>query len=181
MSDVIARFLKDQHSRPLSIAVAVGALFCPASLIILIERPGLFFGVPLPTLLLISASLSLPIIVLCYSIFYSPLKAMLDAERKAGGVEDEEDLVRLLNQDDPLEWPCLLGGAWLAMIAMFVVAVRAYYAPIRIGRSFVMLAGVLGAIWFIAMLFGLLVRWAMLHEAKERTAAGSADSAGEAG
>lgn len=142
----------------MSVAIAVFALFAPGSLTIFLAKPQLFATVGFNGVLLLSVCISLPIVMLCYGILWTPLTALRQLERiQREGPPRPEDFETQLNTEDPLEWPCLFSAAWTAHAILFVVAAIAYYRPLRIGATFVLIATLLLIVWVIAMAFSVWV------------------------
>lgn len=112
LGDSIGALINAQTSRPLSLIVAALALFVPGSLAIFLSKPSLFAMVGLQGVLLLSLAVSLPIVMLCFGIWWTPLQALLQVERMGKGIPDPTgDLVKAVSADDPLEWPCLFAGS----------------------------------------------------------------------
>ncbi len=66
-----------------------------------------------------------------------------------------------LKGEDPLEWPCLLTGAWTANLIIFSIATVAYYRPIRIGATFLLTAAILLSVWvFLLVVSTVTYFWA---------------------
>ena len=146
LSDLIAT----QRSRPLSVAVTVFALFVPASLTIFLSDPALFSSLGLNGVILLSLGISVPIVMLCYGLWYTPLSALWKAQRLfQGQAEPEDDLAKTLNAEDPLEWPCLLAGGWTANLVLYAIAAIAYTHPLRIGATFLLTAAILVVLWLV--------------------------------
>ncbi len=100
--------------------------------------------------LLLSVCLSLPIIMLCFGIWWTPLTAIRDLHRiQRLGPPQAADFDTAVTAEDPLEWPCLLTGSWSANLLLFVVAAIAYFRPLRIGATFLLLAILLFVVWVI--------------------------------
>jgi hypothetical protein len=152
MLDAISALIATQRNKPLSILVAVLALFAPASLTIFLANPRLFATLGVAGVILLSVAISLPIVMLCYAIWWTPLTAILKILRALQGQGPETDLLRIVTAEDPLEWPCLLGGAWSANVILFVIALISYFHPIRIGATFILTAAILLAFWFLALI-----------------------------
>jgi hypothetical protein len=154
----LGAFFSAQSSRPFSLAVAVFALFVPSSLTIFLSNPMLFATLGINGVLLLSVGISLPIIMLCFSIWWTPLTAIRNLERiQREGTARAPDLETELAAEDPLEWPCLLTGSWTANFILFVVAAIAYYRPLRIGATYLLLAALLGSLWLIVSVLSVSV------------------------
>lgn len=149
VSAPILHLLEHQRNRPLSIAVAIGVLFLPMSLIIFIARPALFHQLSVSLLLVLAASASLPIVMLCYGIWHSLLHAAFRADRIRRQIPGPSDLTLILAEDEHLEWPCLLAGSWTAAIVLFLIACIAYLRPIRIGMTLIVTGGILFALMVV--------------------------------
>jgi hypothetical protein len=150
--EALSALISTQRNKPLSIVVAVLALFAPAFLTIFLSRPDLFSSVGVNGVLLLGVCISLPIVMLCYGIWWTPLSAILKILRALQGQAPETDFLRAVTSADPLEWPCLLAGAWSANAIMFVIAVVAYFVPIRVGATFLLVASILFAVWFLVLI-----------------------------
>jgi hypothetical protein len=190
MLEALTGLLSTQRNKPLSIVMAVIALFGPSSLTIFLARPELFASLGLNGVLLLSATISAPIILLCYSIWWTPLSALLKIVRALQGHPPETDMLRAMTAEDPLEWPCLLAGAWSANLVLFVIATVAYSQPIRIGATFLFTAGILFGLWFIVLISTtaldawlrrkLKAKLEELVKAMEGVTAGQSDASGAA-
>jgi hypothetical protein len=188
MIEALATLISTQRNKPLSIVVAALALFAPASLTIFLARPDLFSSVGVNGVLLLSVCISLPIILICYGIWWTPLSALLKIVRALQGHVPETDMLRIVTSEDPLEWPCLLAGAWSANVIMFVIAAVAYFRPIKIGATFLLTAGILWGIWFLVLIASIIVdAWvrrklkAKLEELLKAAAASTQSSSGPSG
>ena len=160
MFSALSELVSTQRSRPLSIAVSVCALFIPGALIFYLARPGLFHQVGLQGVILLSVAVSLPVVMLCFSIWYALLSNIVKALRiLAGQAEDHATTFAAMFQDDPIEWPALFAGAWSANVVIFVVAVVAYFKPIRIGATFLLVAAMLVATWVLTTLACGIALW----------------------
>jgi hypothetical protein len=157
MLDALSALIATQRNKPLSILVAVLALFAPASLTIFLANPGLFATIGVPAVILLSIAISLPIVMLCYGIWWTPLSAIFRILRALQGQAPETDMLRIVTAEDPLEWPCLLGGAWSANVILFVIALIAYFEPIRIGATFILTAAILFGIWFLILIASVVL------------------------
>ena len=154
----LGTFLSAQRSRPFSVAVAVFALFVPSSLTIFLSKPMLFAMLGINGVLLLSVGISLPIIMLCFGIWWTPLTAIRNLQRiQREGSARAPDFETELTAEDPLEWPCLLTGSWTANFILFVVAAIAYYRPLRIGATFLLIAILLGLLWLIVFVLSISV------------------------
>jgi len=174
MLDALSGFLTTQRNRPLSIVIAVLSLFAPGSLIIFLARPGIFSQVGLNGAILLSVCISVPIVLLCYGIWYAPMSTFLKAQRLLQGEPPQVDFMQALKMDDPLEWPCLLAGAWTANVILFAIAAIAYYRPLRIGATLLLTAAILFGIWLlVAIVAAILDNW-LERKWKEAQAAAQA-------
>jgi hypothetical protein len=179
VADVLTELISTQRSRPLSIAVTVSALFVPASLTLFLSKPELYTTLGLNAVLLLSLGISLPIVMLCFWIWYTPLSALLKAQRLVLGTKGEEgDLAQTLGVEDPLEWPCLLSGGWTANAILFVIAALAYRHPLRIGATFLLTAVILFGVWLLFALLTGAFSSMVQRKWKERSAAQQAEGGG---
>ena len=172
ITDSFADLISTQRSRPLSIAVTVLALFVPGSLTLFLSNPDLYTRLGLNGVILFSIAISLPIVMLCFGIWYTPLSAILKAQRLVGGgPAPETDLARILSADDPLEWPCLLAGAWTANLILYLIAALAWSHPLRVGATFLLTAVILLGVWFLLFLASAgFYLWAERRAGKPRAA-----------
>lgn len=162
--DALTQLISTQRSRPLSVAVAALALFVPTSLTIFLSRPELYTQLGLNGVILLSVAMSLPIVLLSFGIWWTPLTAILRAQRLVqGGPPQEDDLAKTLSAEDPLEWPCLLTGGWTATLVLFLIAAIAYAHPLRLGATFLLTAAMLFGIWLV-----LAVASSVYYERVER-------------
>lgn len=148
--DLLTALVGTQRSRPLSISVAVASLLAPGTLVIYLARPEFFWRLGLPKVATISAIVSLPLLMISFGIFHGPLSAIRRAEALVANGGVEPGLMEALTADDPLEWPCVLAGAWLTTWVLYVVAAVAYFKPIRIGLTLLLVAGILFSVWILA-------------------------------
>jgi len=169
---MLADLIATQRNRPLSVAVTAFALFLPASLTIFLSNPMLFVMLGLNGVILLSMAISLPIIMLCFGIWYTPLSAVLRLQRLVQDKEiRDQDVAEAVSREDPLEWPCLLTGSWTATLVLYGIAARAYTHPLRIGATFLLTAAILFGAWLLAFIasaaFTMWVRrkWAALARA----------------
>ena len=169
--DVVSVLIASQRSRPLTLAGAISALFLPGSLIIFLSRPILYATYGLSVVLFLSVAVSFPIVTLCFGICYAPLSAVLKVERLTKGTfVEEEDLDSLLQHEDPLEWPGLLAGGWLANLILYSLAAYSYAHPLRLGATFLLTASILGAIWLVvAVASSLFETWAEARLKRQST------------
>jgi hypothetical protein len=148
LDDLIADLVTPQRSRPLSLSVAVLALFVPASLVIFLAKPSLYGQLGVNGVILLSLAISLPIVLLCFGICYTPLNALWRLQKMVAGQPlVPADMEAALKGEDPLEWPCLLTGAWGANLILFSIAMVAYFKPLRIGATLLLTAVVLLSVW----------------------------------
>jgi len=153
IAEIVMDFISPQRNRPLSVAVAVAALFAPSSLIIFLSKPELYAVMGLNGVLLLSVTISLPILLLCYSIWYTPLAVLLKTHRLVQGEPaDETDFEQALAGEDLLEWPCVLAAGWSSNLLLFGIAAFSYFHPLRIGATYLLLAAILLAVWLLALL-----------------------------
>ncbi len=151
LGEPLSVLITSQRSRPLSLVVAAFALFVPGSLTIFLSKPSLFTTLGLQGVLLLSIAISLPIVMLCFGIWYTPLAAILRAQRIVEGIPDPEgDIAKVMSADDQLEWPCLLNGSWTALLVLYAIAAIAYRSPLRIGTTFLLTAAILFVVWVVA-------------------------------
>ena len=151
MLEALSTLISTQRNKPLGIVVAALALFAPASLTIYLAKPQLFSTLGVNGVLLLSVAMSVPIVLLCYSIWWTPLSAILKILRTLQGEIADTDFLRIVTAEDPLEWPCLLAGAWSANAVMFTIAAVAYFKPIRIGATLLLTAAILFGVWLVVM------------------------------
>jgi hypothetical protein len=156
MLDFLKELMGIHPSRPLSIAVVVVALFVPASLTIFLSRPQFFTTLGLNGVILLSIGISLPIVLLCFGIFRTPLSAVLKAQRLTKGKSNDFGLDEALNTEDRLEWPSLFAGGWTANFFLYLVVVIAYVRPLRIGSTFLLVAAVLFVVWIFVWIASVL-------------------------
>ena len=148
----ISHFVAAQRNRPLSIAVAVSAVFVPSSLIIFLSKPALYTQLGINGVILLSTAISLPILLLCYGLWYTPLKTILQLEQRMKGETDEPDLLDALKSDDLLEWPCLFAAGWTTHLILYGVAGFAYFRPIRIGATLLLTAAIIAGVWILVFI-----------------------------
>lgn len=150
VNDLLAVFLTPHRSRPVSLAACAGSLFVPGTLIVFLTRPELFFRLDIARFLLLVLTISVPLIALCYSLFYTALAMVyhtsLEAQKAAG-----MDVSAAADAEDLFQWPSLMAGAWLAMVIQFVTAVVAYERPIQLGATLIAVAKWLLGIWVLEM------------------------------
>jgi hypothetical protein len=167
IDDAIGTFLSSQRSRPLSVAVAIFALFVPSSLIIFLSKPTLFMALGTNGVILLSVCISLPIVMICFGIWWTPLNTIRDLQRiSRQGPPQVSDLQTSVIAADPLEWPCLLTGAWTANLILFVVAALSYFRPLRIGATFLLLAILLVGLWIIVFALSMSLHISLSRKLK---------------
>src|SRR6185436_18938328 len=128
MIDVVLEFVLQHHSRPIGVAVVCSALFVPTSLTIFLSRPELYIVLGLNGTILFSAAMSLPILMLCYGLCYTPLSALVRIKRLSTRQLPDLDFEEAVNAEDRLEWPSLfIGGSIANFILYFIVAVAYFY------------------------------------------------------
>lgn len=172
--EVLADLISTQRNRPLGLAVTVLALFGPASLTIFLSRPSIYAQVGLNGVVLLSISISFPIVMLCFAIWYTPLSALLQVERLTQGKPTEpDDLEAALKSDDPLEWPCLLAAGWTANLILFSIAALAYWRPLRIGATFLLTAAILLGLWLMLLITSFTLYSLAERRLKTNTGSGS--------
>ena len=174
MLDALSGLLTTQRNRPLSIVIAVLSLFAPGSLIIFLARPGLFSQVGLNGVTLLSVCISVPVVLLCYGIWYAPMSTFLKAYRLLQGQAPQIDFMEALKMDDPLEWPCLLAATWTANLILFSIAAIAYYRPLRIGATLLLTAAILFGVWLILAAVAVIFDTWLERKWKEAQAAAQA-------
>jgi hypothetical protein len=105
-------------------------------------------------------------------MFYSPLTAIMKAQQLAAGAPPYPTgpLAQTANADDPLEWPSLLAGGWTANAALYIVAGLAYRHPLRIGATYLLLAGILFVAWLL--LYALCIGFYVYVASKVKRAHG---------
>lgn len=154
MTDPFSTFLTSQRDKPVSVGVALLALFAPSSLIVFLSRPELYDRLGVNGVLLISLSISLPILLLCYGLWWTPFTAVRNLQKlEREGEVNDFDLEKTITAADPLEWPCLLVGGWTANLVLFSIAAIGYYKPLRIGATFLLASGILLSAWLIVFVF----------------------------
>jgi hypothetical protein len=170
MADILTLFFGRATGRPWSLALVLSSLVLPASLTLLVARPDLFFNLGFPLVLLVSAALSLPVILGSTMLCYSPLSYLAHRQREANGVVDPTEIAQLVQQDDPLEVPSLLMGAALANLMLYSIAIAAYLRPISLGRTYLAVMLVIAAVLAAELLVFVAValRWPI--EAPESSA-----------
>jgi hypothetical protein len=167
IDDAIGTFLSAQRSRPLSVAVAIFALFVPSSLILFLSKPTLFTVLGTNGVILLSVCISLPIVMICFGIWWTPLNAIRDLQRiSRHGPPRAADFETSVIAEDPLEWPCLLTGAWSANLILFVVAAVSYFRPLRIGATFLLLAALLVGLWIIVFVLSMALHVSLSRKLK---------------
>jgi hypothetical protein len=85
MKDALIELILTHQNRPISIAMVASALFVPSSLTIFLSRPEFYSVLGLNGVILFSLALSLPIVVLCYGICYTPMSAIVKVQKLAAG------------------------------------------------------------------------------------------------
>ncbi len=148
-ADIVSSFVASERKRPLSVVVAIASVIAPGTLIIFLARPALFWRLGMPSVVAMSAILSLPLFMIAYAIVHTPLSAFRRARTQAQHGASSQDLVQALNEEDALEWPCFYMGAWLTTVVLYVVAAVAYVRPFRIGATFLLIAGILAFVLLV--------------------------------
>jgi hypothetical protein len=72
----------------LSLSVTIVALFVPTALVIFLERPALFSELGFGNIVLLRLGLSFPIVLICFSLWYAPLAAIVKLQRLMNGWRD---------------------------------------------------------------------------------------------
>src|SRR5690606_8385244 len=105
IEQAIAGILSTQRSKPVSLAVTAVSLFAPAFLLIFLSRPELFQVIGLNGVMILSVSVSVPIVLLCVGLWYMPMALLLRLERMVHGRLDDSNFEAALEEPDPIEWP----------------------------------------------------------------------------
>ena len=147
--EALLGFFSTQANRPLNLLVAIGSVFLPSSLTILLSDPGIYSSFGLNGVVLLSVSISFPIVLLCSMIWYTPLNVGWETQRNVRGEEDPKDYAIRLNSQDPLQWPSLLAGAWTANLILYSLAALAHFHPLRLGATYLLTATILMGIWLL--------------------------------
>src|SRR4051794_26693861 len=112
MVEAILGMLVTRPNRPLNALSVAVALFVPGSLIILLARPSLYESLGINGVLLISVAISSPILAIWYSVFHTPLFALRhEFKKRFLPLAPKPNPFDELDDDDPLETPCLFIAA----------------------------------------------------------------------
>ena len=68
---------------------------------------------------------------------------------RPGPKPPEPSLVEQATAEDPLEWPTLVMGAWLANGVLYLLVAIAYYRPFLLGATLLLTAGIVFAVWLV--------------------------------
>ncbi len=107
--------------------------------------------------ILLSLCISLPIVLLCFAIYWTPARMLHVASKLEGQSVKDFEIEKALTTEDPVEWPALLAGGWTANLILYVVAVISYFRPIRIGVTFIMVGIILLGLWTLIWLMSTVV------------------------
>jgi hypothetical protein len=137
VTSALVELLAGQRSRPLSVAVAALSLFVPGSLLLFLTKLELYATMGVNGVILLSLAISLPILLLRYSVWFAFLKGAVDVQRHASGeiAPERDDILECLKADDPYEWPCFLMSGWSANGVVSLLAAVAYFKPLRLGAT----------------------------------------------
>ena len=152
-----------QRERPLSLAAVVSALALPGLLLLHLTHPAIIVTYPTIITLLVAASISVPILLLCFAYWYSMVQALALAQRVVSGTDarkPREPIERALAKADPLEWPCFLAGGYQANLLLYILVAVAYLRPIRLGASLLFAALILIGLWMLELVvLGIAIAW----------------------
>lgn len=165
--------LTAQRNRPLSVAVAAFSLFIPTSLTIFLSKPELYARAGLEGVILLSVGMSLPITLLCFEIWYTPLSSMVRIQRLLAGRKDETDIEKALSTPDAMEWPALLTGGWTSNTVLYILVALAYRHPLRLGATYLLTAGVLFGVWLLVAAASIRGQIRAARRAQQQSLAGS--------
>ena len=119
----LARLIAAKGGRPLGVFIALGTLFLPSALLVYLTRPDFYARYGIVGGIFFGAAVGFPMVWVCCWPWYVVLWAGLKQERitkrlpeafRPGPKPPEPSLLEQATAEDPLEWPTLVMGAWLA-------------------------------------------------------------------
>jgi hypothetical protein len=174
LTETVESLFNTQRSRPLSVAVTIAALVLPSFLVVFLSAPELVFRIGLNGTLLLCVAISLPIVLLCFALWYTPVKFLIYAQKSLAGQKSgysSGDIAKDLNAEEHLEWPLLHSASWTATLLLYIVAALAYRHPLRIGATYLFLSAILFVTWLIALVGSLVLANALEKKLRaQRTA-----------
>lgn len=162
MSDSFAAHLiGQQRNRPLSLLAVSSALILPGFLLLFLAHPSLVEAASVPALLLLSVAPSVPIVLLCFALWYTFAKSVERIQQIQAGPPQtgERPFAEVLTEEDPFEWPCFLAGGYSANLVLYTLVAIAYLTPISLGRTLLLTAAVLFGLWFVEFLLLVVVAY----------------------
>jgi hypothetical protein len=158
IEETLSTFLSERRDRPLSIAVAVLALFVPSTLTLFLSHRELFAQLGTHGVVLLAIGLSLPIELGCFSLFWTLLSGVQGLEQLSRGVAVTSPTIEdAVAGKDQYEWPSLLAGGWVSTCILYAIAAVAYFKRISVGRTYLLVAS---GTWLVWIVLFLLVVWA---------------------
>jgi hypothetical protein len=154
----LARLIAAKGGRPLGVFIALGTLFLPSALLVYLTRPDFYARYGIVGGIFFGAAVGFPMVWVCCWPWYVVLWAALKQERitkrlpeafRPGPKPPEPSLVEQATAEDPLEWPTLVMGAWLANGVLYLLVVIAYYRPLLLGATLLLTAGIVLAVWLV--------------------------------
>jgi hypothetical protein len=140
---------------PLSVASAIGSVFIPSSLIIYLARPALFHDLDFPKLLLLSAAIGLPVLILWFFCFLIPnYLHQVRGEIRVPAAPIDKVKVQEIGED--LEWPAFMAAGLTANLTLYAVAVVASFRPISIRSTMLLVAAILGGVFALTALVSFI-------------------------
>ena len=158
----IARLFLAKGGRPLSVGVTLGAIFLPSSLLVYLTRPDIFHDYGIVGGIFFGAAVGFPVVYACTWPWYALLSSAVKQEKlwqripealAPGPGQAEPSITEQVTAEDPLEWPTLLTGGWLANAILYGLVALAYYRPLRLGATLVLTASIVVGAWLVLAIY----------------------------
>ena len=167
MIELLSALFSIRPKAPISTASAISAAFLPSFLLLFLAHPGLFRTLEFAKLVLLSASIGFPVLLLWYLILSLPMVVysardlvtivtVPDDASKRSGVHDVSER---------LEWPLLWSAGLLTNMTLFPVAALAYTRPVAVGGTMLLLVSLLSILLVVVWTVGTtVVMWIRMGE-----------------
>jgi len=149
-----------RKSAPVTVASVLVATFAAPALLMFLAAPALFGQLDFAKLMLLASSIGSPILLLCIGFYYAP--AFLWRNRDLIRTPPDRTGASVVREDDDLLWGATWHGSNFAHLLLFGLAAWAYYHPIRLGASLLLMAAIL------AVITGCVTGWALWNVMRRR-------------
>jgi hypothetical protein len=124
----------------------------PVTLALFIERRDLFLRLAVGEILLLSAAVSLPFVLLSTWIWYQLFAKAFRQAQFGRQPSEQDELVLAVQVEDPMEASLLFAGAATANIVLYAVALAAYFTEISLSSTYVTIG-----LWGISIVVAISV------------------------